>query len=74
VSFADLGGRYADLAHSMQHDAGLPITPDSLLLLADEQPSDYLWTWFVALFCAGFVLLDVYFIVRWFKPVDWTQV
>ncbi len=73
VKFQDLGGRYADLATSMQRDAGLPVTPDSFLLLADEQPSSYLWTWLIALFCVGFVLLDVFFIVRWFRPVPWAN-
>jgi hypothetical protein len=73
VSFGDLGGRYADLATSMQRDAGLPVTAESYLLLADEQPASYLWTWLVGALCLGFVLLDVYFIVRWFKPVKWAQ-
>ncbi|MFT3921671.1 MAG: hypothetical protein QM778_03975 [Myxococcales bacterium] len=73
VSFEDLGGRYADLAKSMQEDAGLPVTGESFMLLVDEQPSAYLWTWLVGLFCLGFVLLDAYFIVRWFKPVKWAQ-
>lgn len=73
VSFQDLGGRYAELATSMQRDAGLPVTADSYLLLAEEQPSSYLWTWLIGVFCLGFVLLDVYFIVRWFRPVPWAE-
>ncbi len=72
VTFADLGGRYAELAKGMEK-AGLAVTPESFLLLSDEQPSDYSWTWFVGLFCLGFVLLDAYFIVRWFKPVKWAE-
>jgi hypothetical protein len=74
VRFEDLGRRYADLAAVMQRDAGLGITNDSFLLLADEQPGDYTWTWLVGLLCVSFVLLDVYFIVRWFKPVKWAVV
>jgi len=73
VTFEDLGGRYADLAKSMQQQVGLPVTGESFLLLADEQPSAYWWSWLVGVFCLGFVLLDAYFIVRWFKPVKWAQ-
>lgn len=74
VTFNELGGRYSDLARVMQRDAGLPVTSDSFLLLADEQPGAYTWTWMIAVFCAAFVTLDVYFIVRWFRPVKWAQV
>jgi hypothetical protein len=73
VSFDDLGRRYDDLAKVMQRDTGLPVTGDSFVLLADEQPGDYTWTWFVGLLCVALVMLDAYFIVRWFKPVKWAQ-
>jgi hypothetical protein len=73
VRFEDLGKRYADVATVLEREAGLAVTPDTFVLLADEQPNAYLWTWAVGLFCVAFVLLDVYFIVRWFKPVKWTQ-
>jgi hypothetical protein len=74
VSFDDLGRRYADLAKVMERDTGAAVTADSFVLLADESPDDYTWTWLVGLFCVSLVMLDAYFIVRWFKPVKWTQV
>ncbi|MDB4976128.1 MAG: hypothetical protein JWN48_4469 [Myxococcaceae bacterium] len=74
VTFDGMGGRYAELARVMGRDAKLPVSSESFVLLADEPPSAYTWTLFVALVCAAFVLLDVYFIVRWFKPVKWAQV
>jgi len=74
VTVGSLGGRYAELARVMSRDAKLPVSGESFLLLADEPPSSYTWTLFVALICAAFVLLDVYFIVRWFRPVKWAQV
>jgi hypothetical protein len=74
VTFDDLGGRYRELARVMNRDAGLPVTGESFVLLADEPPSSCTWTLFVALICAAFVLLDVYFIVRWFRPVKWAQI
>jgi hypothetical protein len=74
VSFDDLGGRYADLVKVMERDAGLVVGENSFVLLADEQPSASLWAWVVGVLCAAFVVLDVFFIVRWFKPVKWTEV
>jgi hypothetical protein len=74
VTFDELGGRYTELARVMNRDAGLPVTGESFVLLADEPPTAYSWTLFVAFVCAAFVLLDVYFIVRWFRPVKWAAV
>jgi hypothetical protein len=74
VTFANLGGRYAQLAKVMREETGLPVTGESFLLLAGEQPGDYMWTWMIGIICALFTALDVYFIVRWFKPLTWTQV
>jgi hypothetical protein len=74
VTFDDLGGRYAELARTMARDAGLPVTSESFVLLAGEPPASYTWTLFVALICVAFVLLDVYFIVRWFRPLKWAQI
>jgi hypothetical protein len=74
VTFDDLGGRYRELARVMNRDAALPVTGESFVLLADEPPSTYTWTLFVALICSAFVLLDVYFIVRWFRPVRWAAI
>ncbi len=74
VTFDDLGGRYAELARVMQRDMHLPVTGESFLLLADEPPSTYVWTWIVSALCLAFVLLDVFFILRWFKPVRWMDI
>jgi hypothetical protein len=74
VTFDGMGARYAELARVMSRDAKLPVTGESFVLLTDEPPGAYTWTLFVALVCAAFVLLDVYFIVRWFAPVKWAQV
>lgn len=74
VTFEDLGGRYVELSRVMHREAGLPVTGQSFLLLADEPPAAYTWTLFVAFVCLAFVLLDVYFIVRWFRPVKWAAI
>lgn len=74
VTFAELGGRYAELARSMHRDAGLPVTGESFLLLADEPPVAYTWTLFVSAVCLAFMLVDGYLIVRWFRPVRWATI
>lgn len=73
VSFDDLGSRYAGLRQVMRQEAGLPVTEASYLLLAGDAPGSYWWTWIVGLLCVAFVILDAYFIVRWFKPVKWAN-
>ena len=74
VTFDDLGGRYAGLAAVMREQTNLPVNAGSYLLLSDESPSDYTWTWIVGLLCLSFVILDAYFIIRWFKPQGWERV
>jgi hypothetical protein len=74
VTFGSLGRRYAELVDVMRRDAELPVTGESFVLLAGEQPGDYTWTWLVGLACLLFAALDVFFIVRWFKPLKWSQV
>ena len=74
VTFDGMGGRYAELARVMNREAKLPVTSESFVLLTDEPPNAYTWTLFVALVCLAFVLLDVFFIVRWFKPVKWANI
>lgn len=72
VTFGTLGRRYAELAEVMRRDAELPVTGESFVLLAGEQPGDYSWTWLVGFACLLFAGLDVYFIIRWFKPLKWS--
>lgn len=74
VTFGSLGRRYAELVQVMRRDAELPVTEESFVLLAGEQPGDYTWTWLVGLACLVFAALDVFFIIRWFKPLKWAQV
>ncbi len=74
VTLGGLGRRYAPLAEVMQRDAELPVSEESFVLLADEQPTDYVWTWVVGVLCLLFVALDVFLIVRWFKPLKWAQI
>lgn len=73
TTFGSLGRRYDQLAHVMREEAGLHVSDESLVLLAGEQPADYTWTWLVGLICVLFTALDVFLIVRWFKPLRWAS-
>jgi hypothetical protein len=73
ATFGSLGRRYAQLAQVMRDEAGLGVEDDTLVLLVGEQPSDYGWTWLVAVCCVLFTALDVFLIVRWFKPLRWIE-
>ncbi len=74
TTFGSLGRRYAQLAEVLRRDTSLNVSEDSLILLAGEQPGDYTWTWPIALACLLFTALDVFLIVRWFRPIKWAQV
>jgi len=73
VTFGELGPRYAELSRVMLQ-AHMPVSSETYLLLVDERPRDYRWTWVVGVLCLAFVLLDVFFIVRWFRPLRWAQI
>lgn len=73
VRFADLGARYSPVWQHLAEELDQPVTENSLVLLADEAPSDYYWTWLIVLLCVAFVALDTFFIVRWFRPLPWTD-
>jgi hypothetical protein len=57
----------------MRDEAGLSVGDDSLVLLVGDEPGDYSWTWLVAAFCVLFAALDVFLIVRWFRPLRWVE-
>ena len=58
VTFNQLGGRYGNLVRYMDRELGLPVTGESFLILADETPNSYRWTWVLGALCVLFVLLD----------------
>jgi hypothetical protein len=74
TTFGSLGRRYAQLSEVLERDTGLSVSAESLILLAGEQPGDYAWTWPIALACLLFTALDIFLIVRWFRPLKWTQI
>jgi hypothetical protein len=69
VRFADLGGRLSSVREYLATTMEMPVTPESYVLLVDETPGTYWWVVALALLAAVFVMLDVMFIVRWFRPI-----
>lgn len=69
TTFGELGSRYEALARYLAQKQQLPVTGESFLLLADEPPRSYGWSWIVTLLCLSFVALDLFFIARWFRPL-----
>ena len=68
VRFSDLGGRLGSVRAYLADTMDMPVTPESYVLLVDETPGTYWWAVGLAILCALFVAVDVYLIVRWFRP------
>jgi hypothetical protein len=68
VRFSDLGSRLGTVRDYLSDTMEMPVTGESYVLLVDETPGTYWWALGLALLCALFVLVDVYLIVRWFRP------
>ena len=69
VTFGELGARYGAVRRHLADRMQMPVSAESFLLLADEPPSSYLWALGLAAMAALFVLLDLYLILRWFRPL-----
>jgi len=67
----DLGGRYASVASFLRERMELPLTADTYLLMADEPPGSYLWACLLLGLCLSIVALNVWLMLRWFRPLRW---
>jgi hypothetical protein len=70
VTFRQLGGRMSSVESYFAESLGMPVTGESFVLLADEQPHDYAGSAFLALLCLAFVVTNGLLIVRWFRRID----
>lgn len=68
VRFSDLGSRLGSVRDYLSETMDMPVTAESYVLLVDETPGTYWWALGLAILCGLFVLVDVYLIVRWFRP------
>ena len=69
VRFNELGSRFSAVRGYLGSRLGMPVTGESYLLLSGEPPGAYFWAMGVALMCLLFLLVDVFLILRWFRPV-----
>ena len=69
VSFGELGGRFSAVREYLGETMGVPVSSESFLLLADEPPGSYMWALFLAGLCVLFVLVNVFLMLRWFRPL-----
>jgi hypothetical protein len=69
VRFDDLGVRYASVRRALAAQIGEPIAPDAALLIEDAAPGSYAWVLAVIAFCVFVVVLDVFLLLRWFRPL-----
>jgi len=68
VTFATLGGRYRAVRERFEA-MGLPVTPETFLLLADQPPSAAAPRVALAAFCLLVLALDALLLLRWFRPL-----
>lgn len=69
VKFSQLGGRMGTVSDYLADTMDLPVSGESYLLLADETPASYTWSLLLAILCALFIALDVFLLLRWFRPL-----
>lgn len=70
VTFSQLGSRVRAVEGYLGRDLELPVSGESFLLLAGDAPSSYGWALLLAGLCILFVLIELFLILRWFRPID----
>lgn len=69
VSFGQVGGRLGAVRSYLAEQMGLPVTAESFVLLSGESPGAYAWAPALAVACLLMVLLNVWLLLRWFRPL-----
>lgn len=69
VQVRDLGTRFDSVRNYVTGTLHQPMDGDSWVLLADEEPSGSLWSILAVALVIGFVLVDAWLVLRWFKPL-----
>ena len=68
VTFGQLGGRMRGLTHYLASEMDMPASSESFVLLVGESPAGSAWSLFLVALCALFVAVDVWLVLRWFRP------
>lgn len=69
VRMSEVAGRFGDVPTYMSRELDLPVDGESLVLLANERPSDMLWVWLVAAFVLVVIGTNVFMLLRWHRPI-----
>lgn len=69
VTFGEMGGRLDGVRGFFARELGAPVTTESYVLLVDESPQTAWWALALSVFCVLFVLVDLWLLVRWFRPL-----
>lgn len=69
VTFGQVGRRLEGVRSFFEETMQTPVTGESYVLFLDESPGTNAWSLLLALGCVAFVLLDVWLLLRWFRPL-----
>jgi len=72
VTFGDLRGRMGAVQGYLHDAMDMPVTAESFVLIADDGPESYLWAPALAVLCLGFMVLTLWMLLRWFRPLRLT--
>lgn len=70
VTFGQLGGRFSAVRGYLSQQMGMPVSSESFLLMADEAPSSYAWALLLCALALLFIVLDLFLLMRWFRPIE----
>jgi hypothetical protein len=69
VTFGEMGGRLDGVRGFFARELEAPVTEESFVLLVDESPPTAWWALALTLLCVVFVGVDLWLLVRWFRPL-----
>lgn len=69
VTFGELGSRFASVRSYLRNQMDIPVTSETYLLLADETPSEYVWSIGLSVLCVAFIVINVMLLFRWFRKI-----
>jgi len=69
ITVAELGGRFRVVREFLELHMGLPVSAQTLVIIADEAPATHVWALFFAAFCFAVIGLNVWLFSRWFRPL-----
>ena len=69
VTVRQLGSAFGAVAGYLERRMGVPMSPETFVVLADRPPGDYVWSLLLAAMCVLFIVVDIVLMVRWFRPI-----